>query len=365
MSFQFLPDLVLEKILEKLRYSDRYSLVAAISPSDNLVGQYQLLTTRNTPRFPKQDVICTICFERVFDQFLLEQFNIGPFFTYRENFSGIDDVRFGLISHDEYFDRAVEQWEVQYDIAKTLSAFAPRIEKVSSQPANPPKKVRFDFKPDFDHEKFFGVYRIFPFEKPPAFQNTKCRLKKNAIKAYNDFIAKGLTMRKLAKNFKDTPIFRDAPTLLEHLQTDHKDNLTDRSRSFRLQHVLQALINEKTCISGYAYLRRDRVTPGKVFDFNNVGMTFWGVRDNIETDTYMILMQDSFLHGVKKYSAPLEIQRLLTIRNYVRTYTQVMSHYFLKQKNRKDFELKGDNTHFGLYNTLRAMLEPLNRRHPY
>ena len=365
MSFQFLPDLVLEKILEKLSYSDRYSLAAAIYPSDNLVGQYQLLTTRNTPRFPKQDVICTICFERVFDGFLLENFNIGPFFTYRENFSGLDDVRDGLISHDEHFDRAVEQWEVHYDITRTLSAFEPRIAKVKSKPANPRKKVRFDFEPDFDHEKFFGCYRIFPYERPPAFQNTKCRFKRNAIKAYKDYIAKGLTMRKLAESFKDTPIFRDAPELLNHLQTAHKDNLDDRSRSFRIQHVLQAMINEKMRISAYAFLRRDRVTPGKVFDFNNVGMTFWGVRHRIETDTYMILMQDSFLNGAKKYSAPPVISKLLVIRNYVQIFTQVMSHYFLKQKNRVDFEMKDDNTHLGLYNTLRAMMEPLHKRHPY
>ena len=344
----------MQKILDKLKYVDRYAFAEAIKPSSNLVYQYQILTYRELGDIPKNPMICSICLDTHLDNFLMTCFNIGPFFTHKEPVS-IQDVNAGRITFDEYLDKSYEAWQSLQITKKRLSAFAPRVEKIKfSETAM--KKVRFERDLDFvtDQESAFGNFKLMSFERPRAVsERTRCRVQRYALQAFHDFCSDANFKEKLRNAFQEMPVFRGARDLLKHLDTHKEINVS--SRQFRIYKVLREMINFKPILSDFALQRRHRVTPGRVLDLGT-SMTFFGLRDYIENDTYMCLLQDVFLHGPKNYTAHPKDMKLLAIREYLLNFGSVMNNYHYRADNFYQFEVRQDSLHMGVLNTVRALL---------
>ena len=370
MSLQKLPDIVFEKIIQKLRYQDRYAFVMAIQPSSALVYQYQLLTARNMPRFPNEPMICTLCFDDNLDVFLKTCLDIDPFFNYKEPVSW-DDYHSGRLDFDEYLDQWADANSAHRLTKSRLSAFAPDIETLFFDREGQNRRrsirpIRFDrIIVRSDVPGNIARHIIRPNQKPHAARSPRASSEqRDALSAYKKFYSDPKRKDKLVESFKDMPVFNGPLDLLKHLDCCH-NNLKQNSRRSRVSRVIQALVDEKMCISSYAFLRRGRVTPGKAFDFNNIGMTFHGIRDHIENDTYMTLLQDMFLHGRRNFGAPPELTKLLAIRNYLRIFSFNMGHYQYSTDNLYQFVTREDNIHLGVYNTLRTLVTFLNEDFPY
>ena len=334
----------------------------AIQENKNLVQSYQQITYRGMNEIPENIMVCSICLETHTDNFLKKCFDIGPFFTYKEPVS-INDVNAGRITFDDYLDISYESWQSHQLTKKRLSAFAPKVTKVSfGEPAS--KKVRFERDLDFvkDQEQAFGIFKLENFEKLNT--SSQCPIQNDALKAYHDFCSSKDFKEKLAKSFQDMPVFRGPRDLLGHLENEHQD-LATVGRTFRIRKVLSEMIIWKPVVSDFACPRRDVVTPGKVFDFDST-MTFFGLRDRMENDTYCILLQDLFLHGPKRYPVNTIDRKLLAIRDYLLNFGSVMNNYHYRADNFYQFEVRQDHIHLGVLNTLRELMNGMfSNRFPY
>ena len=352
MFFEKMPLLVFQKILEKMSYEDRYNFIRAIQENENLVRSYQQITYRGLNEIPKNQMVCSICLDSQTDNFLMENFKIGPYFTYKEPVT-IIDVNEGRITFDEYLDISYDSWQSHQLTKKRLSAFAPKVTKITFSESTP-KKVRFERDLDFvkDQEQAFGIFKLENFEKNSA--ASLCPIQQDALQAYHDFCSRNDLKEKLVSSFKEMPIFQGPRDLLEHLETEHQD-LAVAGRSFRIRKILREMIKWKPVVSDFAQVRRDHVSTGKVYDFDST-MTFFGLRDRIENDTYCILLQDLFLHGPKRYPCNSSDRKLLAIRDYLLNFGSVMSNYHYRADNFYQFEVRQDHIHLGVLNTLRGLM---------
>ena len=351
MFFEKIPMLVFQKILDKMRFEDRYNFMRAIQENENLVTTYQQITFRGLNKIPPNQMVCSICLDKQTDIFLMKCFNTGPYFTYKEPVN-MNDVNAGRITFDQYLDISYDSWQSHQLTKKRLSAFAPKVTKITFGESSS-KKVRFERDLDFvkDQEHVFGIFKLENFEPSAA---SKCPIQQDALQAYHDFCSSKDLKEKLVGSFQDMPIFHGPHDLLNHLEHEHKD-LASAGRSFRIRKILREMIKWKPVVSDFAQARRDRVSTGKVYDFDST-MTFFGLRDRIENDTYCILLQDLFLHGPKRYPTNSSDQKLLAIRDYLLNFGSVMSNYHYRADNFYQFEVRQDHIHLGVLNTLRGLM---------
>ena len=128
MFFEKMPMLVFQKIVEKMSYKDRYNFMRAIQENENLVRSYQQITHRGLNEIPKNQMVCSLCLDSQIDIFLMNNFKIGPYFTYKEPVT-IIDVNEGRITFDEYLDISYDSWQSHQLTKKRLSPLPRRLQK--------------------------------------------------------------------------------------------------------------------------------------------------------------------------------------------------------------------------------------------
>ena len=172
---------------------------------------------------------------------------------------------------------------------------------------------------------------------------------------------------RMAKYWSEMTIFETPSDLANHILYDHKA----REGGDPIIKLVEQMMAKKDAADQFAETRRERVTPGRVYDsidessFLLLGRNTYGYRATLELDSYKTIFQDIFLRPNQRFKTlPRKWHNLLAIRDFFQCF---MEHVECNQYNSENLGgyIIRDKREFALYNILYMLVKKTMKATPY